>query len=74
MILYTGVETYIEVHSIQPADPQHVHVLILHAVFNEWDTQRQVSDISPARQCIRHRHYIACAYKSCWGSEQGLGV
>ena len=37
---------YISKYIIQPADPQRVHVLVLHAVFDEWDIQHQVSNMS----------------------------
>lgn len=67
---------HISKYILQPGDPQRVHVLLLHAVFEKWDIQRQVSNMSPFGQCNWHFHCggVACEHAegSQHGSEHGL--
>ena len=51
---------HISKYILQPADAQHVHVLILHAVFHKWDTQRQVRNTSMVWLCIQLGSWGLC--------------
>ena len=49
---------HISKYILEPADPQYVHVLVLHAVFDRWDIQHQVSNMSMASLTTNPVHHV----------------